>query len=358
MYKTNAWPYSFQVDAVMMPQHAGSNGGSIGFLLLVDILSRKAFAYPLKSTAMQDILRAYKQFISRDAKHRVFAVYGDDAFSAEAFKGYNAEQNIRLVTNVAKEDHMSGTAAGNKLGIVDRLTRTLKGMLNKEMLHTGNSKWSLALERVVNLYNSMPHSSLPDNKSPDEVYEDRKLLYRIHSQNQIYNIRLEAQQKLKLGQHVRHLLPKGRFDKEGQNWSQEVYIVAEKVGYQYRLKDEQGKILPRTYRAAELSVVTEVTEAAKTAPLTRSKERHSAVAALTGQEGIAKDARSARRLVSSMRTRAGKQPVGTRVKVKQLQSKKIIKGSKTPWFESAPANDQRKSLRQSKPAGEWWKASG
>lgn len=73
MYTINAWPYSVQVDAIMIPRYASSNGGSVAFLLLVDILSRKTFAYVLESMAMQEILRAYKQFIC-DAKHLINSV--------------------------------------------------------------------------------------------------------------------------------------------------------------------------------------------------------------------------------------------------------------------------------------------
>lgn len=108
--------------------------------------------------------------------------------------------------------------------------------------------------------------------------------------------------------------------------------------------------MPRTYRAAELSVVTEVTEAANIGPLTRTKERHSAIALSLVREA------SQRMPGAGMqhKDQSWKQPVGVRAKVKQLQSKRIIKGSKKPWFQSGPVIEQRRSQRQRRPAGEWW----
>ncbi len=40
---------------------------------------------------------------------------------------YNNEKSIRLDTSIAEEEHIS--SHGNKLGIIDRLVRTLKEMI-------------------------------------------------------------------------------------------------------------------------------------------------------------------------------------------------------------------------------------
>ena len=47
-------------------------------------------------------------------------------FSSAAIKKFCDDNNIRLDTSVAKEEHISN---GNKLGIIDRLVRTLRELI-------------------------------------------------------------------------------------------------------------------------------------------------------------------------------------------------------------------------------------
>jgi hypothetical protein len=128
---------------------------------------------------MTHVSKAYRKFLA-EAGHKVRAIYGDDAFSAKAFKEVSEEHSVKVVTTVAKNDHIRGGATGDKLGIVDRLARTLKSMLNRSMLQDGSTKWVRLLADVIKLHNSTPHSTLPDNRCPDSVYEDKLLLYKIH----------------------------------------------------------------------------------------------------------------------------------------------------------------------------------
>jgi hypothetical protein len=74
MFKINSWPYSFQTDVIMMPHPAGSNGGKTCFLLFVDNLSRKAFAYALQGPAMMHVTKAYRQFLA-EAMHKIRTIH-------------------------------------------------------------------------------------------------------------------------------------------------------------------------------------------------------------------------------------------------------------------------------------------
>ena len=56
---------------------------------------------------------------------------GDNEFSSAAIKKFCEDNDIRLDTSVAKEEHISN---GNKLGIIDRLVRTLRELIKKLMI--------------------------------------------------------------------------------------------------------------------------------------------------------------------------------------------------------------------------------
>ena len=55
-------------------------------------------------------------------------------FHLDQFKKVCEENNIRLDTSVAKEEHISN---GNKLGIIDRLVRTLRQLIDNYYIIAG-----------------------------------------------------------------------------------------------------------------------------------------------------------------------------------------------------------------------------
>ena len=96
-------------------------------LLIVDIQSRKCRSYLISTSSGENILNAYKKNVSEVDIIR--AIEEDNQFSFKAFLEYNNENNIKVDTSIAKDEHIS--QHGNRLGIIDRLVRTLKEMINK-----------------------------------------------------------------------------------------------------------------------------------------------------------------------------------------------------------------------------------
>ena len=62
---------------------------------------------------------------------------GDHEFSSAPIKKFYENNDIRLDTSVSKEEHISN---GNKLGIIDRLVRTLRELVEKYYDITGHRK--------------------------------------------------------------------------------------------------------------------------------------------------------------------------------------------------------------------------
>ena len=98
-------------------------------LLLVDILSRKAFFYGLSKKTRENILDALKLF--KNEVGEINGLEGDNEFSKTDIKQFCNDNNIRLDTSVSKEEHIS---KGNKLGIIDRLVRTLRELIERYLI--------------------------------------------------------------------------------------------------------------------------------------------------------------------------------------------------------------------------------
>ncbi len=109
--KITAKPRTFQID--IMFYKIGQSQKA--FLLLVDIMSRKAFCYVISGDPNdKKIEEAYMQFL--DKVGHVEAIEGDNQFGSKTFTRINEDKKIRLDTSVSAENHFT---SGNKLGIID-----------------------------------------------------------------------------------------------------------------------------------------------------------------------------------------------------------------------------------------------
>lgn len=248
--KITAKPRTFQID--IMFYKIGQSQKS--FLLLVDIMSRKAFCYTISGDPnMNKIVHAYNNFL--DQVGHVEAIEGDAQFSSKEFTSMNEAKNIRLDTSVASENHFSG---GNKLGIIDRLTRTLKDNIRKYR-DSVDDRGTLQnmITKIVDLYNETPHRSLK-GKTPNESWINVREQKKKNIIETMHNDMIFNKLTLGTGDDVRILETKGRFDKGSTKFSKDIYEIKERVGYSFKVKDNDGDVKRRRYKPNELQQVKNV----------------------------------------------------------------------------------------------------
>lgn len=76
-------PHSFQIDIIFLPKFKYANNNYDKILILVEITSKKAFAYPLKTNKMSEILDKMNE-LENDVEIR--GISGDREFAAHEFK--------------------------------------------------------------------------------------------------------------------------------------------------------------------------------------------------------------------------------------------------------------------------------
>ncbi len=94
---------------------------------------------------------------------------GDNEFSSAVIKTI-CDNDIRLDTSVANEEHISN---GNILGIIDRLVRTLRKLIEKYYDITGHRTDNIkdVMKSIIDTYNDKSHKTL-DNITPNQVFKD------------------------------------------------------------------------------------------------------------------------------------------------------------------------------------------
>jgi hypothetical protein len=222
-------------------------------------MSRKAFCYPISGYKnMTKIITAYKKFLSQ--VDRVEAIEGDSEFASKEFITLNKEKGIRVDTSVAADNHFT---TGNKLGIIDRFTRTLKENIKKYRESIGKiGNLPNIIQSIINMYNDSPHRGIK-GKTPNQVWNDTNEQNIQNMKDTISNDRLFNKLTLGIGDTVRVLENKNKFDKGSAQFSKELYEVHDRIGYSFKVKDSDGNVKRRRYKPHELLQVVNMTESSR-----------------------------------------------------------------------------------------------
>ena len=239
-YKITAPPRTFQIDIFWWKK----SDTLIPILLLVDILSRKAFAYVLPKSIKEKrgdttvkTLQEFKQLVGY-----IHGLEGDNEFGSAAVKAFCETHNIRLDSSVSKLEHISG---GNKLGIIDRLVRTLRELIERYYDILGHKMDSLkdVVATIIGTYNNDNHRTL-NNKTPNQVFKDNDNQIARYLNDSVHNQDIYKTVPFKPSDKVRILEDKGEFAKGKNKFSKEVHSVEGKEGYKIKLSDTTRKFKP------------------------------------------------------------------------------------------------------------------
>ncbi len=280
--------YSYQMDVIQMPKELRAlNVNCYQFLLLIDVVSRKAFVRVLFPTSAQrgatadDLKTQYSDIIVKDLvpkRASPGAVTADDQFDNQIFHNFNRRHgrgvymqgrheqeratSIKMYNFISEDEHQT---RGNKLGILDRAVRSIKMLLARYMTETADGKWTLYLQDVIDWYNKRQHRSLftleegvdgsTKSKrkywSPNEVFQGechKRFYLRKQHEDGMYNDNLMQKSRFHVGDQVRVAMPKDRFSKEGINFSRQVCTI---VGRDYHVNmngKEPSEPHPMGYR--------------------------------------------------------------------------------------------------------------
>jgi hypothetical protein len=317
-FKIIAPPRSFQIDLFFMDQYSQHNKQTI-FLIFVDVLSRKVFIEPLSSKNMGTVFNGVRKLINKIGK--VNSIMSDDEFNKKTYKDLFESKDIKFSSVVSQTEHLN---KGNKLGIVDTATRTIKKLIKKYMDLENTPKFLGVLPELVDIYNTTPHTSLK-NKTPNGMYADEKAQRKLMEDGRKINQKISDSIDIKIGDYVRKSTDKSKFEKEKPRFTKSVYVVFDKVFNKYTLIDEDGKVDDRLYKHTELlkiepqghySLVDALDKHyGKTKPLKEKRKRDAVEEAKTTYKKAKKTARRLKRegidptefTILKKRLRSGKQ---------------------------------------------------
>ena len=163
-------------------------------------------------------------------------------------KTFLEENNIKLFA----------THSERKAQIVERLNRTIKGIMFRYFTKKNTRRYIDVLQNIVWKYNASYHRSI--KMSPIDVKKENEVQVWIN----LYEKKLShkrKQPKFKVGDFVRLSIEKAPFMKRYlEIWTEEVFIV-DAIDYgnpiMYKIKDQDNETIKGTFYEQELQLIVE-----------------------------------------------------------------------------------------------------
>ena len=229
-------------DLVDMTQYSKMNRGYKYILTNIDVFSKYAYAYPLKSKKTHDIKPCFEK-IFKNNKPKYIWSDKESSFLSKEMQQFFKDNNVKIYhTN----SHL-------KAVVVERFNRSLRELMMKEFVKNNNTVWYNILPKLIKIYNNRYHSTI--KMKPIEVNKSNENYIK----ENIYSYdKTNKNPKFKIGDLVRiSFKRRDLFDKPSSNikWSEElfkIHSINKSNVITYKIKDLNDEIIKGIFYEKEL----------------------------------------------------------------------------------------------------------
>ena len=230
------------IDLVDMQQYSKMNKGYKYISTNIDIFSKIAYAYPIKSKKIQDIKPCFQKIFKKNKPKYIWSDK-EPAFLSKEMQLFFKNNNVKIYhTN----SHL-------KAVVIERFNRSLRELMTKEFVENNNTVYYNILPKLIKTYNNRYHSTI--KMKPVEVNKsnEKYIKENIYTYNKTNKI-----PKFKIGDLVRiSLKRRDIFDKPSSNikWSEElfkIHSINRSNLITYKIKDLNGEIIDVIFYEKEL----------------------------------------------------------------------------------------------------------
>ena len=237
-------------DLVDMTQYSKMNRNYKYIFTNIDIFSKIAYAFPLKSKKIQDIKPCFEK-IFKDNKPKFIWSDKEPAFFSKEMQKFFKNNNVKIChTN----SHL-------KAVVIERFNRSLRELMMKHFVTNNNTIWYNILPKLVKIYNNRYHSTI--KTKPIEVNKNNQKYIK----ENIYTYdKTNKNPKFKINDLVRiSLKRRDIFDKTSGNikWSEElfkIHSINKSNVITYKIKDLNDEIIEGIFYERELQKTKNTSE--------------------------------------------------------------------------------------------------
>ena len=229
-------------DLVDMTQYSKINKGYKYVFTNIDVFSKYAYCFPLKSKEIQDIKACFEKIFIKNKPKFIWSDK-EPAFLSKEMQLFFIDNNVKIYhTN----SHL-------KAVVIERFNRSLRELMMKEFVKNNNTIWYNILPKLIKIYNNRYHSTI--KMKPIEVNKNNEKYIK----ENIYTYdKTTKNPKFKIGDLVRISLKRRPiFDKPSSNikWSEElfkIHSINKSNVITYKIKDLNDNIIEGIFYEKEL----------------------------------------------------------------------------------------------------------
>ena len=236
-------------DLVDMVKYSKINKNYKYIFTNIDIFSKYAWAFPIKSKKIQDIKSCFEKIFKERKPKYIWSDQESSFFSKEMLKFFE-DNNVKIYH----------TYSNLKAVVIERFNRSLRELMMKEFVKSNNTVWYDILPKLIKTYNNRYHRTI--KMKPIDVNKTNEK----HIKNTVYNYNITNKiPKFKINDLVRISLKRRQlFDKSTGNikWSEElfkIYKINKSNVISYQLKDMNDEITKGIFYEKELQLTKNTT---------------------------------------------------------------------------------------------------
>ena len=229
-------------DLVDMTQYSKMNKGYKYIFTNIDVFSKIAYAFPLKSKKIQDIKPCFEKIFEKNKPKYIWSDK-EPVFLSKEMQQFFKDNNVKLYhTN----SHL-------KAVVVERFNRSLRELMMKEFVKNNNTVWYDILPKLIKIYNNRYHSTIKMKPNQVNKNNEKYIKENIYTYN-----KTSKNPKFKINDLVRISLKRRPiFDKPSSNikWSEElfkIHLINKSNVITYKIKDLNDEIIEGIFYEKEL----------------------------------------------------------------------------------------------------------
>ena len=237
-------------DLVDMTQCSKMNRGYKYIFTNIDIFSKYAYAYPIKSKKIQDIKPCFEKIFKNNKPKYVWSDK-EPAFLSKEMQVFFKNNNVKIYH----------TNSRLKAVVVERFNRSLRELMMNEFVKNNNTVWYNILPKLIKIYNNRYHSTIKMkpidvNKNNEKYIKENIYTYNKTSKNPKFKIRDLVRISLKR---------RDIFDKPSGNikWTEElfkIHSINKSNVITYKIKDLNDEIIKGIFYERELQKTKNTSE--------------------------------------------------------------------------------------------------
>ena len=234
-------------DLLSVERVAGANRNIKYLLVCVDIGSRLLFVEPLLSKEIHHVVRALDKVLSESVNSNIQNFHSDlgREYVGSVMVSYLRGKGITQ-TFAKQSTHAN---------IVERVNRSLRRLLRAYMTTNKTDTYIDKLQKLVELYNNRPHSSL-QGFTPNEIDDVAMGYVNVMNKAKWKERSRPRSYKFSLGDDVRIATARTVFDKHASPFTQEIFTVGARFIFDmlniYQVKDCGGDAITGFFYEHEL----------------------------------------------------------------------------------------------------------